>query len=210
MVLDLIVVIMFITTTVRGKIRGFSDSLIRLAGLVAGVVLGVVFTEKLADIIMLTPLDELIRDNVRDMVNGNSFDIIDFIPSSIGKVIRSLGATETEQTVTHFANAVIMVLAFLLIVLATWIVAGLIRGSLSRKRHNKTFIGTVDSSVGLLFGAIKGALLVFLFLALMFPVASIILPDHIHAINESLNNSYIAGYLYDINPLIHFIKKLSL
>lgn len=210
MVLDLIVVIMFITTTVRGKIRGFSDSLIRLAGLVAGVVLGVVFTEKLADIIMLTPLDELIRDNVRDMVNGNSFDIIDFIPSSIGKVIRSLGATETEQTVTHFANAVIMVLSFLLIVLATWIVAGLIRGSLSRKRHNKTFIGTVDSSVGLLFGAIKGALLVFLFLALMFPVASIILPDHIHAINESLNNSYIAGYLYDINPLIHFIKKLSL
>lgn len=210
MVLDLIVVIMFITTTVRGKIRGFSDSLIRLAGLVAGIVLGVVFTEKLADIIMLTPLDELIRDNVRDMVNGNSFDIIDFIPSSIGKVIRSLGATETEQTVTHFTNAVIMVLSFLLIVLATWIVAGLIRDSLSRKRHNKTFIGTVDSSVGLLFGAIKGALLVFLFLALMFPVASIILPDQIHAINESLNNSYIAGYLYDINPLIHFIKKLSL
>lgn len=210
MVLDLIVVITFVIATVRGKVRGFSDSLIRLAGLVAGIVFGVLFTEKLAAVITLTPLDELIRDNMREIVKGNSFDIIDFIPSSIGKVIRSLGATRTEQTVTHFANATIMVLSFLIIVVAVWIISGLIRESMSRKRHNKTLIGTVDSSVGLLFGAIKGALLVFLFLAFMFPVAGIILPDHLHAINESLNNSYIAGYLYDINPLIYFIKKLSL
>ena len=210
MVLDLIVVVMFITTTLRGKIRGFSDSLIRLTGLVAGIVLGVLFTDKLAQVIMATPFDEFISSNMREAVRGNTFNIIDFVPSSIGKTIEALGVTRTEQTVTHFTNATIMVMSFLLIVLAVWIVAGLLRSNMAHRRREKTVIGTVDSSVGLLFGAIKGAILVFLFLALMFPVAGIILPDHIQGINESLNNSYIAGYLYDINPLIHFIKKLSL
>lgn len=44
----------------------------------------------------------------------------------------------------------------------------------------------------------------------MFPLAGIFLPDRIQAINEQLNSSYIAGPLYDINPLLLLLKKFSL
>ena len=44
----------------------------------------------------------------------------------------------------------------------------------------------------------------------MFPLAGIFLPDRIQAVNEQLNSSYIAGPLYDINPLLLLLKKFSL
>ena len=77
-----------------------------------------------------------------------------------------------------------------------------------RGRNSKNLLGTVDSSVGLLFGSIKGAIIIFLLLALMFPLTSLFAPQYIHTLNEQLNNSYIAGYLYDSNPLIYFMRRL--
>ena len=59
-------------------------------------------------------------------------------------------------------------------------------------------------------GMLKGAVFVCLFLAFMFPLAGIFLPDKIQAINEQLNDSYIAGPLYDINPLLSLLKHFSL
>ena len=89
-----------------------------------------------------------------------------------------------------------------------WFISVLLRRRILSGRKHKNLLGTVDSSVGLLFGAIKGAILIFLLLALMFPLATLFTPEQIHALNEQLNNSYIAGYLYDVNPLIYFMHKL--
>ena len=77
-----------------------------------------------------------------------------------------------------------------------------------RGRKSKNLLGTVDSNIGLLFGTIKGAIIICLVLALMFPLTALFAPQHIHTLNEQLNNSYIAGYLYDINPLIYFMRRL--
>ena len=41
-------------------------------------------------------------------------------------------------------------------------------------------------------------------------VTGIFMPDKIEALNSTLSNSFIAGRLYDINPLLVFMKKLVL
>ena len=102
-----------------------------------------------------------------------------------------------------------LVLAFVLIVAGVWIVAAFLRGKLRKSRRDGGLIGSVDSTVGLLYGALRGAVLVLLLLAFMLPFAGIFMPDKIPAIHENLNNSFIAGPLYDINPILLFLRNLA-
>ena len=101
-------------------------------------------------------------------------------------------------------------LSFLLITTGVSLVSLFLRRRLHVARKKGTVIGSTDSLAGFAVGVLKGTLFVFLFLAFMFPLAGIFLPDRIQAVNEQLNSSYIAGPLYDINPLLLLLKKFSL
>lgn len=61
---------------------------------------------------------------------------------------------------------------------------------------------------GFAVGVLKGTLFVFLFLAFMFPLRAS--SSRIGQASRQLNSSYIAGPLYDINPLLLLLKKFSL
>lgn len=208
MALDIIVVSIFIISTVRGRRRGFAQTIIKLLAWTAALILGVAFTKDVAEILMSTPFSTDINNHLTEMTASGTFDISQYVPDFIGGIITSLGVTEPSQDTLHFTNAILNVTAFLLIVGATWLAAAFLIHKMAKKRKTKTVIGRVDSSVGMLLGAVKGVILVFLFLALMFPLAGVLMPENLHSINESLNNSYLAGYLYNINPLIRFIRDL--
>lgn len=210
MILDIIVIAIFTIAAVRGKVKGFADSLIRLAGLALGILLGVLFTGRLADLFFVTPLDERMRTGLAERFRGEEINLIELIPDILRRKLEKFGMDGITTTVHHFTNLSFIILAFLVIVLGTWGVSLLLRHRLKKDRKKKNLIGTVDSGVGLLFGVIKGILLVFLFLAFMFPLAGIFLPDYIRAINEQLNHSFFAGVLYDINPLIYFMHRLKI
>lgn len=156
----------------------------------------------------MTRLDESISERISALVVDGRIDIFAFIPGKLGEVIEDTGIGSIEVNVAHFTNTCMLVLSFALIVLTVMIIAAILRHRLKRDRQEKNLIGTVDSSVGLLVGMIKGVILVFVFLAFMFPVAGVFMPEKIHAINETLNHSFIAGPLYDVNPLILFVRKL--
>lgn len=208
MALDITVILIFIISTVRGRARGFAHILIRLLAWTAALILGVSFTQDVAGLLMATPVSDEINAHLTELAASGTFDITQYVPDFLASIIQAMGVQQPSQNTTHFTNAIINVMAFLLIVLATWIVASIIIRMISRGRREKTVFGRVDASVGMLLGAVRGVILVFLFLAFMFPLAGILMPEHLHAINESLNNSYIAGYLYDLNPLLRFIRNL--
>lgn len=208
MILDIVVVVIFLISTVRGKVKGFGDSIIRLASLVAAIFCGTMFTRSISEALMVTPLDESIHERLSKVIEDGSIDIFGFIPGKLGDMIDSTGIGNIDVDLDHFTNTCVLVLSFVLIVLAVMLIALLLRLRLKKDRKEKNLIGTVDSSIGFLVGMIKGAILVFVFLAFMFPLAGVFMPEKIHAINECLNHSYIAGPLYDINPLILFLRKL--
>ena len=140
--------------------------------------------------------------------NGQDIDLLKFIPKVLRTKFEDFGIDGITTTVNRFTNLSITIISFSIIVGLVWFISVLLRRRILSGRKHKNLLGTVDSSVGLLFGAIKGAILIFLLLALMFPLATLFTPEQIHALNEQLNNSYIAGYLYDVNPLIYFMHKL--
>lgn len=205
MVLDAVLILIFLWSIKRGSRRGLGDSLIRLLSLAASIVLGVLGTEKLADVFRVFQLDETIADNLSEAVQSDSIDITAFMPKSIAELVNLFGADSTTLQVTKLADTLVTVLSFLIIVNVIWALATGLRRKLKRSKEKGGFIGTVDSTIGLLLGALKGALLVLLLLAFMFPLAGIFAPDSIPALTGQLDSSLISGYLYNNNPLLMFI-----
>ena len=208
MVLDIIIVVIFLICALRGKSQGFLDSLVRLAAISGGVIIGILNTDRLRSLLFALPIDDIMKLKLTKKFNGQDIDLLKFIPKVLRTKFEDFGIDGITTTVNRFTNLSITIISFSIIVGLVWFISILLRRRILRGRKHKNLLGTVDSSVGLLFGAIKGAILIFLLLALMFPLATLFTPEQIHALNEQLNNSYIAGYLYDVNPLIYFMHKL--
>ncbi len=208
MVLDIIIVVIFLICALRGKSQGFLDSLVRLAAISGGVIIGILNTDRLRSLLFALPIDDIMKLKLTKKFNGQDIDLLKFIPKVLRTKFEDFGIDGITTTVNRFTNLSITIISFSIIVGLVWFISVLLRRRILSGRKRKNLLGTVDSSVGLLFGAIKGAILIFLLLALMFPLATLFTPEQIHALNEQLNNSYIAGYLYDVNPLIYFMHKL--
>ncbi|MBR0373852.1 MAG: CvpA family protein [Mogibacterium sp.] len=206
MVLDAIIILIFLISVIRGKNKGVGETVIRLGALILSVYLGVKFNGTVSEYLCMTPLDEILAENLRKLAQSDTIDLVRVLPGKLGNLIVVLGGDQTVE-VTRCTELLMLVLSFVLIVLVVWILSSIIRGSLRRSRESGGFVGTVDSAIGFLFGALRGALLVFLMLALMMPVAGIFMPDKIPAINQNLDHSFIAGYLYDNNPIVTFLEK---
>ncbi|MBQ0004936.1 MAG: CvpA family protein [Clostridiales bacterium] len=210
MILDLIVVGILLIATVRGKVCGFLETVIRFLALIGALVLGVMFTPQTAQLLYATRIDEHLMDRLNAIAEDGIIDFANYIPEVLSNTFGAIEDISLRVTVLHFTNVAITIFAFMLIVIGVWIIATLLIKKIRKSKREKGVIGSVDSSVGLLIGAIKGIILVFLFLAFLFPLAGIFMPEQIQTINEQLNNSFVAGMLYDINPLLIFMKKLAL
>lgn len=191
----------------RGKSKGFGDSIISFASLAGGIVLGALLTERITEALILTSLDEIISENFSKALMGDSPYITEWLPERLSNVLVVLGTESTTVTVFQITKLFITVLSFLAVVFVVWSVASALRRRLRKDRREGGLIGTADIAAGLIIGAIKGALLVMLLLAFMFPLAGVFAPDKISLLNEQLNNSYIAGPIYDINPILMFVNK---
>ncbi len=210
MILDILIIIIFILFAVRGKSRGIGESLIHLVAMIAGITLGVMFTTPLSTLFQKTNLDEFIRAGLVRAFDGSDLNLMDFIPATFSDSLRAVGIDSLSIDAEQFTGTAITVLSFLLIAFGVSLLSLLLRRRLRDARKKGTVIGNTDSFAGLLLGMVKGAIAVCLFLAFMFPLAGIFLPDMIQSINEQLNTSYIAGPLYDLNPLLLLLKKFSL
>lgn len=202
MVLDFIVIGIFVLSTIMGKRQGFLESVIKLGALVMSLVLGVMFTHNVSTAIYLTTLDEHLMEHFEPYVEQGTLDVATLIPGVVGETLVDLTKGALITTATRFTNLIITTLAFMCIVILVVLVAKILRRKLRISRKKKGLIGRVDGSVGLILGALRGVILVLLFLAFMLPVAGIWAPDKINMLSELLNHSYIAGPIYDINPLL--------
>ena len=75
-------------------------------------------------------------------------------------------------------------------------------GHIFSHHGNEGFVGIMDWLLGLLLGAILGIVYVFVFLALLLPVVGLFMPENCETVLGWLDNSLIAGDLYDNNILL--------
>ena len=99
------------------------------------------------------------------------------------------------------ANLFLTIISFVAIVFLLRVVLAAV-GHIFSHHGNEGFVGIMDWLLGLLLGAILGIVYVFVFLALLLPIVGLFMPENCQTVLEWLDNSIIAGDLYDNNILL--------
>ena len=99
------------------------------------------------------------------------------------------------------ASLLLTILCFAAIVFVLRVVLGL-AGRASSHKYNGGFAGIMDWLLGLILGTILGVLYVFVFLALLFPVVGLFMPQQCETVMSWLDSSVVAGDLYNNNLLL--------
>lgn len=188
MVMDIMVAVIFIGAIFLCMRRGFASTVINFIRCVASLVLGFLYCDDLASILVTnTEIEVWIYEKLQSMVTENLE-----IP---------LPAFLLENGIVSVTNSILTIFSFLLITVAVGLVASFLNRLFS-KDHNRGFIGKVDGFLGILLGIFTGFFYVFLFLAIITPVTALFAPQLSQGLLESINESRIAIHLYENNLLL--------
>lgn len=207
MILDLILLALFALTLFISMRKGFMHILATFLKGVASVVIAYFGAGPLGALIEGTSVGKASRLKIMDLLvsKWQDSDMYHALPG----FFRESGAAGTaienaSTTINHVAWAV---LAFIIIFLGIRIVVGILSKMIMTSREKEGFAGSVDWFLGLLMGIIMGVFVVFLFLALLFPAASVVAPDKVSEIMGWFDGSIFAQDLYDNNLLFLIISS---
>lgn len=205
--MDIAVTAIFVFSTARGYRVGFARSFLHAAGWILSIVLGFVwFPELEAFLRDKTDYYDSIREAAQNRLDERASEAVDPFTDRLPALFRD-GIESAEEAVTTalsegFADFLMNVISFLLVMLAIRLLF-LLLASLLGKKHQGGVIGFLDGVLGLAAGALKGILLIFFLLALLVPVVTLSGGDFIA---DALANAKIAGPLYDNNLILLIVK----
>mgnify|MGYP001220161098 CR=1 FL=1 len=205
MVLDIIIGLIMIGAMMYGLRKGFVFTFIHTVGWIVAAVLAYLATPFVKNFLNAnTTIYASLQDDLSNRFS-DSLPALDSssqsIPSNIETILSNLSDSTASEAGKIFANIIFTVMIFMAVFIIIKIVLWLILRLLS-KDYRHGFTGFADGFFGLVMGFIKGAVMVFIFLALLLPVTSMVAPDHSQAIVDSLNNSIFAKDLYDNNFIL--------
>ncbi len=207
MILDLILLGIFALTMFISMRKGFAHILGTFLKGVASVVIAYFGAGPLGNLIEGTSIGKASRLKIMDLLvsKWQQSDMYHALPG----FFKETGTADTaiENAATTINHAAWAVLAFIFIFIGIRIVVGIFTKMVSSSREKEGFTGTVDWFLGLLMGIIMGVFVVFLFLALLFPAASIVAPDKVSEIMGWFDGSIFAKDLYDNNLLYLIISN---
>lgn len=208
---DGIIVIIVIFAIIQGYRRGFVHTFIHTVGWIIAVVLGFVWYPHVIKFLKeKTGFYESIHGKIAERIAENAGDAANSAMTGIPEVIRDLLDKAIDSATNALAvtmsdsltNLIFNIIGFLTVAVAIKLIL-MTATFLFSKEKNGGFIGGVDGFFGLLAGALKGIILVYILLALMVPVTS--LSGSSFLIGQ-LDGSVLGSYLYDNNLILKMVK----
>lgn len=236
--LDGAVGLILLVAVIRGAAKGIGDTFFRIIGLAAGLGLSFMYSGDVAQYLASSPLQHKLHSQlfliVRDHLLGGSeeplhtpdqtsTDIInsfvgnyqadpytEAMPKTLGSVVNDLADKTANAAATRLTDICLSILSVLVIILAVWILMTLIRLIYKVARDSSVLIRFSDRILGMAFGVVRGLILSFLAAAALIPATALFAPDKVPEMLAALDQTYVAGTLYDINPVMlivqHFIN----
>ena len=205
MVLDIILLIILVLTIYFSMRKGLVMTVVNFAKGFASLVVAWLFCGKVSDWLMnKTEAGTIATQRISETLTSK-WETSDFymaLPDlfkegDFGNISSSL----ITDGAVKLSGALLTILCFVLIVVALRLVLSII-GRLFSHNHRGGFTGLADWFLGGVLGLILGFLYIFVFLALLVPVAGIIVPEHCATIMGWLDSSLVAGELYNNNLLL--------
>ena len=224
--IDGLVGLVLLIAVIRGIIKGIGDTVLRLIGLAGGLALSVFYSDKVALYIGRTKLRSILYDhiyqillphaeaaaaeeanNVADMVVPATSDpVTEAMPKALGGLISEIVNNTAEAAAEKLTDIALGVFAVIVIMLAIWIVMGFIRMIYKHLRKQSFLIGFVDRLMGMVLGIIRGLIIACVVIAALVPVVTIFAPERVPDVIKAMNDTYVAGIIYDINPVMLLIR----
>jgi uncharacterized membrane protein required for colicin V production len=208
---DGIIAIILVFTIIQGYRHGFVHTFIHTVGWILAVVLGFVWYPHVIDFLKgKTEFYDSIHGKIAERIAENTGSAADSAMTGIPEVIRDLLDKAVDSATTALANSmsdnltnlIINLIGFLMVALAIKLVLMALTFLFSKEK-NSGIIGGVDGFFGLLAGALRGALLVYILLALMGPITSL---SGSHFLIGQIDGSVAGSYLYDNNLILQIVK----
>lgn len=209
MFLDIIVGIILIATMVSGFRKGFVFTILHALGWFGAMVIaffaaGPVRKLLLAHTDMNTSIYTMFYDKLSlsaDSLNASA----NSLPSLLGAGVNTASAEAAKVLAEKLTFFTMIIICFVAVLLLMKVVFFFLTIAFS-KRDNKGFINIADGLLGIIAGAVRGVIFVFLFLAVLIPLVNLISPASTQLVVDSLNASYFAKTLYDSNFIIVLIN----
>jgi len=209
--MDIAILAVLILTIFFSMRKGFAMSVVSFFKGFASLIVAWFFCDDLADYAMnKTEIGQRTISAINENVSAKweNSDIYMALPELFkGDGGEDFSSALIQNGAAKIAYILLTIICFVLIVVVLRGGLALI-GKLFSHQNNEGFTGAIDWFLGLILGIIVGILYVFLFLALLVPVVSLFIPQHCETIMGWLDNSFIAGDLYDNNLLLVFFRDL--
>lgn len=208
MVFDIIIGVILIVTMVFGFRKGFIYSIIHTLGWFGAMV---------AAFFAAGPVRKLVEANTdisdriylifaeKLSISSDTLHVsLESLPPLVGQGIDTSMAGATEILAEKLTLLTMTILCFIVTLLVIKAIIFLVTIGISSKK--KGFTGAADGILGLVAGLLRGAVFVFLFLAVLVPLVNLVSPVSTQLVVDSLNSSHLAGTLYDNNFLVNLME----
>lgn len=211
MVMDIIILAVLMLTIFLTMRKGFAMSVVNFFKGFVSLVIAWIFCDDLSEWLMTkTEAGVNTMNHISENLTAKweSSDIYMALPD----LFKEGGGSEFSSSLImdgaeKLASILLTIICFALIVLGLRLVLAII-GSLFSHKNNKGFTGAMDWILGLVLGIVLGLIYVFVLLALMVPVLGLIMPEHCQTVMTWLDESFIAGDLYNNNLLLILFRDL--
>jgi uncharacterized membrane protein required for colicin V production len=206
--LDGAIILIVVLSALIGARRGLGASIIRLVGLVGGLVLAVLFGQDVTKYLMKTPFRDVVYERIFNVMCPDIDLLSKARPGSLEETAGKAAIRSAELASARITDALISIIAFIGIVVVVWFATFIIRMIFNTGRKNSIVIGGIDSLLGLALGIVKGVVLACLASAALIPVTTMIMPDKLPDMISAMQNSYLTRLVYEINPLLLALKEV--
>ena len=232
--LDGVIGLILLVAVIRGAVRGIGDTMLRLIGLAAGFGLSFMYSGKVSEYLSVSPVQRTLHNHmyliIRNYLMGGAEDpdpaagesssqiinnyvgtpqadpYTEAMPKTLGSVVNDLADKTANAAATRMTDICLSILSVLIILLAVWLIMAIIRLIYKHGRDNLALLRFSDRMLGMAFGIVRGLILSFLAAAALIPATTFFAPDKVPQMLTALHQSYIAGTLYDINPVMLIVQ----
>lgn len=211
MILDIIIAAIMLASMITGYKMGLIASLLKTVGWIIAIILGVFLHPILYAFLKLKlPVQQILAEQMKARLDyGISMENIDGIfPDLLKGGFEKLASQTTELWANGVANLILSILSLLLVTVIIKVLFNLIYGLVSSS-NDDTVIGFTNSLLGMIFGFIKGFLIVSLFFCFLAPFSALASPKVSDLVKEQLETSRVAGEFYNNNLAMVVFKNFS-
>lgn len=199
--MDFIVIAIIAIFAIFGYKRGFLRSIVGMLSLIASIALAWMLYPVVTDLFISLGLSNIVFEEIQSVMSshiGNT-EQISALPQFMREAAAAGSAGIIASTATALTETVMNIISFIAVLIIARIIIWIAQ-KLLIVISKMPLISFVNKLAGLILGAGQGLLITFILFSLIYAIIPI--SDN-SSLYSSIENSVIAGKIYDANPIIN-------